>query len=276
MSVPKTTAAALDKWLNAARAATCTRVELLAPKGHVLATLPLDDEKTSVDGQRLLDVATDDAAASFGRVAYRARIYDGESFREEKRIVVEGQAQSAEEADQHASQSLAKGPGDAFGRLCALVEAQTREMRQMFKGATDALVASRNVENESRQHWGDLLKTTLELAEMSVERETARAEVDRKRARDRLFAEQFGPGARALVGYLTTGKAVPVNDSVRKLFTSLMKDEARATQVMALLNDSERADLIAVGQFFDAEKTANGAAGPHASADESEADHGHS
>jgi len=275
MSVPKTTAAQLDKWLGAARAASSTRVELLGPKGHVLATLPLDDDKTNVDGQRLLEVASDDAAAMFGRVAYRARIYDGESFREEKRIVVDGQAQSADEAEEHASALPAKGPGDAFGRLCSLVEAQTREMRTMFKGATDALVASRQVENDARAKWGDMLKTTLDLAQMTLERETARAEVDRKRERDRLFAEHFGPGARALLGYLTTGKAVPVNDAVRKLFTSLMRDEDRAAKVMGLLTDAEKADLIAVGQFFDAEKTANGAAGAHASP-ESEADHGNS
>jgi hypothetical protein len=115
------------------------------------------------------------------------------------------------------------------------------------------LNGARAAENDARKSWGELLNLQLSMATMQLERDTARAEVERKSKRDVLFAEHFGPGARALVGYLTGGRAVPVNDSVRKLFRSLMSDEQRAAQVMALLAPNEQADLLAIGQFFDGE-----------------------
>jgi hypothetical protein len=266
----KTLAAALDKWLSAARAAACTRIEVLTPKGAVIASMPLGDvgaEVGAVTGESVLEHASDDAAADWGRRIYRARIYDAAGFREERRIIVDGGAASEEEAEDSGGSARPSSERAVIGHLSGLVESTVREMRCMYREAVTSLTAARTAENVARASWGDLLNVQLSMATLQIERDTARAEVERKGKRDVLFAEHFGPGARALVGYLTGGKAVPVNDSVRKLFQSLMSDEKRAAQVMALLQPHEQADLLAIGQFFDGEdksKTVDAAEAPHA------------
>jgi hypothetical protein len=257
MAAPKTSAAALDQWLAAARAAACTRLELLTPRGAVLASLPIAGELPPT-GASVLEHAADDAAGEHGRRTYRVRIYDTSGFREERRVVVEGGAATEDEADEAGGGLGGRALGEraALGHVAGLLESTVREMRCMFKVGADSLAGAREAENAAREKWGELLTVMLSMAQLTVERETARGELDRKVKRDAAIADQLGPSARALIGYLTRGKGVDVNDAVRKLFRSLMSDEGRATQVMALLSKAEQTDLLAIGAYLDGEKNA--------------------
>jgi len=238
----------LEGWIRAGQTAGCSRVELLNPSASVVGAWPIE----SATGARLVDAAKDDAQTTFGRVTYVARVYDGETFREGRKVVIQGGASSPDEAET----APATTDRTALAQVSRLLETTVREVVKVAKSCTDALAIAGENERETRAEFRNLIREQLEWARAKTEQAAIEADLTRRIERDRAIAKELGPLGRALLQYFTGGKAVATDESMGELLDSIMGDEERALQIVGLLTPRERNLLNAAAQANEAAREA--------------------